>query len=596
MGLIRIISRYGWLLVGGLLLSCAGQKATTASQNDPDASEMTDRTRPAEGGKRAQIMRVFMDATNARLSGQLPKAAQLFEKCLALDPDNDAAMFELAKIQHTQQRPEQALALAKKARNTDPDNIWYHFLLADLHGQYGQGKEAISVYRDILTRWPERHEVRFQLAHALAMNGQVADARKEFEAIRNTLGESEEVTMQEYGMLVNGGELEEALELLERARRNDPQNMTYAGMLADLYDELGRPQDALALYMEVLELDPDDSMVRLALAEHFYGEGKSDLAFEQLGIAFADPDLDVDTKMQVLLSFFEMTSASGVGDSAQDSLLNEAYRLIDVLETTHPESGKPHTIKGDFLMRDGRSREARDAFREALVYEKDRYPIWMQLLQLDLQLGDDQALANDAEEASELFPTDPTIYLFLGIGASRIGEHDKAIEALVTGRDLVIDDPRLSAQFWSSLGDAYNESNDHPRSDEAFDKALELDPDNATTLNNYAYYLSLRGEQLDKASRMSLRSNELAPGQPSFQDTYAWVLYRNGKFQEALIWIEKALASGGGAEGVIVEHHGDILFALGDKEGALLQWKKAQEMGGASEEIDKKVAEGRPPQ
>ena len=54
-----------------------------------------------------------------------------------------------------------------------------------------------------------------------------------------------------------------------------------------------------------------------------------------------------------------------------------------------------------------------------------------------------------------------------------------------------------------------------------------------TTLNNYAYYLSLRNDRLEKAAQMSLRSNELAPGQPSFQDTYAWVLYQQGKYAEA---------------------------------------------------------------
>ncbi|MBK7384433.1 MAG: hypothetical protein IPI81_14055, partial [Flavobacteriales bacterium] len=62
---------------------------------------------------------------------------------------------------------------------------------------------------------------------------------------------------------------------------------------------------------------------------------------------------------------------------------------------------------------------------------------------------------------------------------------------------------------------------------QAYDKALARIPDDATTLNNYAYYLSVRGEQLEKAERMSKRSNELAPGQPSYQDTYAWVLFRS---------------------------------------------------------------------
>ncbi len=79
-------------------------------------------------------------------------------------------------------------------------------------------------------------------------------------------------------------------------------------------------------------------------------------------------------------------------------------------------------------------------------------------------------------------------------------------------------------------------------SDKAYDKALAMEPDNAGTLNNYAYYLSVRNEQLEKAERMSKRSLELAPGAATYMDTYAWILFREEKYAEARIWIEKALA------------------------------------------------------
>jgi Tfp pilus assembly protein PilF len=160
------------------------------------------------------------------------------------------------------------------------------------------------------------------------------------------------------------------------------------------------------------------------------------------------------------------------------------------------------------------------------------------------------------------------------------------------GRDLVVDNQPLLAQFWSSLGDAYHANKEHERSDNAYDKALALDPDNVNTLNNYAYYLSERNEELAKAERMSKRSNELAPGQPSYQDTYAWILFRAGKFAEARTWIEKAIASGGKDQGVIVEHYGDILYKLGETSAALEQWKLAKELGDTSDMLDRKIDQG----
>ena len=118
-----------------------------------------------------------------------------------------------------------------------------------------------------------------------------------------------------------------------------------------------------------------------------------------------------------------------------------------------------------------------------------------------------------------------------------------------------------------------------------------MEPDNASVLNNYAYYLSERNEQLEKAERMSKRSNELSPGQMSYQDTYAWVLFRLGRYADARTWVEKAIVAGA-SDGVSLEHYGDILFELGDRDAAMKNWRMAKEAGGASQLIDRKINEG----
>ena len=397
--------------------------------------------------------------------------------------------------------------------------------------------------------------------------------------------------MQEFSMLSETGRHADAEALVLRAIAAHPGDPRYEGLLAEVYDQQGAHDKALEQYKKTLELDPGNSMLRIALAEHYYTTGKLDEAYDELGQAFLDPDLDIDAKMQVLIGFFEMTEREGEKPADRPDLIRRSYELIGSLEKAHPESGKPHTIHGDFLLRDGKFSEARDQFREALRTEKERFPIHLQLLQLDLQLGDHAALHTDAEEAISLFPTVPEPYLYNGIALSQLGKHDGAIETLITGRDVVVDNPQLQAQFWSSLGDAYNEASRFPESDKAYDKALVLEPDNAGTLNNYAYYLSLRNEQLEKAERMSKHSLEISPGAATYMDTYAWVLFRMGKFADARTWIEKALTTGD-PDGTVVEHYGDILFELGDKSGASEQWRKAKVLGGGSDALDRKINEG----
>lgn len=573
-----------------LLAACGGGKAVTGGAPPATDPEMGGRPSPASD-KRATVMRVFMEATQARLGGQLAKAVQLYQQCLKLDPGNAASMFELAKLAHQAQNFPQALDYAKRAVATDKENIWYRFLLADLYGQNRQFNDAAGVYRDVLAKWPERTEVHFELANALAQGGQVDAAVKALADLEKRIGPNGELLMQQFNLLMGTGRFAEAEAVMQRAIAADPKEPQYQGMLAEVYEQQGDTAKALAQYQKALAADPGNSMLRIALAEHYYATGRMEDAYRELGEAFLDPELDIDAKMQVLIGFFEMTEHEGEKPSDRPDLIRRSYTLIEALERAHPESGKPNTIHGDFLMRDGKLLEAREQFRMAASKEKDRYPIYFQLMQLDLQLGDYEGLRTDAEECIAMFPTAPENHLYHGIALSQLERHGEAVEALITGRDLVVDNPPLLAQFWTSLGDTYNAAKEHAKSDQAYERSLALVPDNPGALNNFAYFLSVRGEQLDKAERMSKRSLELAPEEATYMDTYAWVLFRQKKYAEARTWIEKALV-GGGQSGEVVEHYGDILFELGDKAGAMEQWRKAKDLGGASDLIGRKINEG----
>ncbi len=579
-----------WLSALLLVLSACGGTKTVVDAGAPPME------REAGGNptktRQAQVMALFMDGNRARLSGDAPKAITLFEQCLKVDPTNSAAQFELAKLYHMAQDWPRAVDMARKATNNDPENIWYRFLLADLYSQNQRHAEAAEVYKGIVKKWPDRHEVYFSLARSLAQAGKTADAAQVYRDLEQRIGTNEELVANEFDMLATSGQLTEAEALLQRAIANNPTSTQYAGMLADLYSEMGQTDKALEQYRKVLAMDPTDSMARLALAEHYFSNNERSKAFDELNIAFADPDLDIDAKMQVLLGFFEMSNSEGEQPGERTQLIERSYELIGTLKKTHPESGKPYTIAGDFLMRDGKPKEARDEFRQALRTEQDKYPIWQQVLQLDLQAQDFAALNEDASKAAELFPTQPEFHFYRGIALGQLKKYDEAIEALVTGRDLVVDNPELEVQFLSSLGDAYHEAGEHAKSDQSYERALAIDGKNISVLNNYAYYLSERSENLQKAEEMSKRSNELSPGQATYQDTYAWVLYKLGRYPEARVWIEKAVGTGA-TDGVLAEHYGDILSKLGDNAAALEQWKKAKTLGGASELIDRKITEGR---
>jgi tetratricopeptide (TPR) repeat protein len=259
------------------------------------------------------------------------------------------------------------------------------------------------------------------------------------------------------------------------------------------------------------------------------------------------------------------------------------------MEKAHPDNAKPYAIYGDFLMAENKVSEARDKFRKAISLDKDKFIIWNQLLTIEAQLKDDQALYDESKEALELFPTQAQFYYFNGYAAFQLQKYKEATESLEAGRALLVDDKELEVEFLQLLGDAYHKLKEHELSDEIYEKALKINPENVYVLNNYAYYLSERRIKMDYAEKLAEKCNMIAPAQSNFEDTYAWIFFLQKKYADAEKWMKKALDHGGNSSGVLLEHYGDILFHLDKTDEAVEYWKKAKEKGGNSPVIDKKI-------
>jgi len=155
------------------------------------------------------------------------------------------------------------------------------------------------------------------------------------------------------------------------------------------------------------------------------------------------------------------------------------------------------------------------------------------------------------------------------------------------------DNTYLQSLIYAGLGDLYHKLELADVSDVAYEEAIKLDSTNATAMNNYAYYLAERKEKLDLAEKLSRQSNELEPASATFQDTYAWVLFQQENYKEALKWIEKAVR-GSSPSAVLYEHYGDILFKSGNSKDALKQWERALAVSDGSdidvEKLKSKIA------
>src|SRR6185369_7981361 len=218
-------------------------------------------------------------------------------------------------------------------------------------------------------------------------------------------------------------------------------------------------------------------------------------------------------------------------------LEEQAMELCKLLIEAHPSEARAHAVYGDFLARDKQEYKARDEYREARKLGAKEFEIVKAILTFDYRLQSWDTLIIESDEAMTIFPDQPFVYFYNGIAYSQKKKYPEAINAYNTCVKLVVDDKELEVTFYSLIGDAYQELKDFEKSEASYEKALAINPKAEGVLNNYSYYLSLRGEKLDKAEAMSKLSNEITPNSATFEDTYGWILFKQGKYQEAKGWI-----------------------------------------------------------
>ena len=168
------------------------------------------------------------------------------------------------------------------------------------------------------------------------------------------------------------------------------------------------------------------------------------------------------------------------------------------------------------------------------------------------------------------------------------------ISSVIQQRDRVKGDPKILSQFYTYRAEAYYNLKRFKEAFDVFDKVVELDPENFMAMNNYAYYLSLKGERLGIAEKLSAKVIQANADNATYLDTYAWVFFMKKDYQLAKFYMEIALSKAAeDNSAVLIEHYGDILFYLNEKDNALLQWKKSLDKGNPSKILKRKITEKR---
>ncbi len=563
-----------WMLVSMAQCTPANQVAAArAAQPATQAETVQDDRR---------VTSMFIDAQKEKLLGNYGKAMELFQKSILRDSRHAPSYYEMARILQIQLNLSEAVKMAKKATEIDPDNEWYTLLLAQLYQATGQNALATQCFITLQQKHPANLTYSYELANIYMKMNRYASAIEVMNKIESQIGISEEISLQKQKLYILSNNLKDAIAETEKLSAAFPRESQYYNMLAELHLSNNEPAKALSYYNKVLEMDPGNPYIRISLAEFYWKTQKPEQAYQELLKGFENPRLDVDSKVRVLVAFYNINQPN------EDEKV-KLTRLSEILGRVHPEDVNAQDLIAYISLRDNRYQEARELYKKITKLDKNRYPAWESLMRLNLHLGMFDSLASDSRKAIELFPLQPMPYYFAGISAYQRESYNEAISLFNSGKDLVVDDNELASEFYMYLGDSYHRTQNYQSADLAYETSLSFNPDNAYVLNNFSYYLSLRKTRLDDAERMARRANELSPDNKYYLDTYGWVMYQKGNYIEAQKWIRRSLDLDDKPNAEVLEHYGDVLFRLGKTDEALDYWEKAIEVGGGSDLLEKKI-------
>ena len=560
-----------------LMPSCNTHKAVQTVAKSSISSNQLD-------GKTNEEQRTFLDAIKAYNLGDVPQAIKLLNECVKLNPNNDAALYELSKIYLESQRNEPALLFANQAVKLDAKNKWYQMQYADALASSGKLKDAAAVYETLIKQNPEEEDYYLNGAYLYEKSNQWSDALRLFNQLESKTGSNEELSLQKEQVYLRMGKVDLAAGELEKLISVNPSEVRYYGMLAELYEANNQPEKAMQAYERLMKISPGDGRAYVALAQFYYRKNDYKNFIDNLEKSINSKELDANMKIGLLGLLIQKAALDS-------SKLPDALHMSTLFTQTNSSDSRAFAIHGDVNTSLHNSEAAMNDYKKSIAIEPKEFAVWQQLFFVLSDLKKNDSLESYSSKAMELFPEQALSYYFNGFANSQLKNFEKSIKNLKRGIPMCADNNALKAQFYASLGDTYHAMKRHNASDSAYEKALDLKPDDAFVMNNYAYYLSCRNMNLNRAEELSKKSNLLQPKNNSFQDTYGWILFQQKKYTDAKEWIEKAYNNGAAQNPTILEHLGDVYFFLNDENKALNFWQQAKQSGNKNSMLDKKIAE-----
>ena len=522
---------------------------------------------------------------NLQEQGKFSAAFDLLKHCETIDPQAAEVYYAQAAYYAELNNDTMALACMKKAADLNPANDTYLERLAITHVNSKQFDEAVNAYERLYANHKDRLDV-------LDILLQLYNQQKDYDKMLTTLdmvealeGNSERLALSKMRIYSMQGKKDEEYETLKGLCDSYPNDMNYHVMMGNWLLQNGKDDEALEQYKLVLAEEPEHTDAKMSMLEYYRTTGADSLAQiiqEEMLVSQNTPINDRVTLMRQVVADNEQAG----GDSTQvlslfKRILAEPQKNADMYEL-YVAYMKLKEMPEDSI---------NSVLEKALEVAPDNPSVRFQLVQSKWMSQDYDKVIALCEPATEYNPDEMTFYYFLGLAHFQKDERDKALDALRRGVSQINEESNKDfvSDFYAIMGQILHDKGLDDEAFAAYDSSLQWKDDNIEVLNNYAYYLSERGERLQKAEQMSFRTIKAEPTNSTYLDTYAWILFMQDRYEEAKIYIDQAVQNDSVPNAVIIEHAGDIYALNKEMQKAVEFWKQAQEAGGNSKVLIRKI-------
>lgn len=531
----------------------------------------------------------FFEAARQKSLGKYDAQMEALRICETIDALNGAVQSELGTLYSRLDKGTQALQAFQKAVNASPQNWWYQVQYIAMLTAREKFGDAINQTLELKKRFPEREEVYTMLASLYKQTGEYEKAVKAFDELELFTGINEYLSFQKFQLYATLDKNDKAIAEIDKLINKFPMETRYQVLKGDVLMEIKQEEKAYQIYQNVLSSDPSNPYVYVSLSNYYKQKNQQDKAEDAIVSALKSPQLPADTKMDILGQYVQKFLYN-------DERLAETENLFKILVDMYPLDEKAHLYYALFLQHQKRNPEALSELESVININPKSEQAWLNSLNILSEKNDTLGVLNLTEKALKQLPEIPQFYFYRSIALYQLGKYDEAIKTnQMALKNVETSNPVVMSNLYAQMADVYYKMKEKEKAFELYEKALSYYPSNIYVMNNYAYFLSEEKTELRKAERMSAKTVELEPTNSTYLDTYAWILYQQGVYTLAKVYIQQAVDNlqkdKEQEPGVIYEHYGDILLAMGEKEKALEMWQKAYDSGKKDKELKKKIEE-----